>query len=403
MRVGIVCPYAVDVPGGVQFHVRDLAEYLLAAGHHVSVLAPADDDTPLPPYVESAGKAVPVPYNGSVARLLFGPVTAARVSRWIERGEFDVVHVHEPISPSLSMLAMWACEGPLVATFHTSNARSRTLSTLQPLMQSGLEKIRGRIAVSEAARRFLLSHIDMDCTVIPNGVYVDDFARAHVTPAWAGTPQRPTIAFLGRIEEPRKGIAVLLAALPEVLRVWPGLRVLIAGPGDPREVMSGQPDQVKQACEFLGPVTDEQKASMLHSVDAYIAPNTGGESFGIILIEAMSAGAPVIASDIEAFDAVLRGGACGALFANEDAGSLAAQIQRVLGDADLRARLRASGLQRAREFDWSRVATEIINVYETVLAAEPRPVMMEETAPSTTRRGRRLSAVRQFRRLTGGD
>jgi phosphatidylinositol alpha-mannosyltransferase len=121
MKVGIVCPYSFDVPGGVQIHVRDLAEYLLARGHGVSVLAPADDDTPIPAYVESAGRAVPVPYNGSVARVSFGPVTAARVHRWLDEGSFDVLHLHEPVTPSLSVLALWHATGPIVATFHTAS------------------------------------------------------------------------------------------------------------------------------------------------------------------------------------------------------------------------------------------------------------------------------------------
>ncbi|MEO6791023.1 MAG: glycosyltransferase family 4 protein, partial [Ornithinibacter sp.] len=126
MRIGLVCPYSFDVPGGVQFHVRDLAEHFIAEGHHVSVLAPADDDdTSLPPYLVSAGKAVPVRYNGSVARLNFGPVTSARVSRWLETGDFDVVHLHEPVTPSVSILALWAATEPIVATFHTANLRSR--------------------------------------------------------------------------------------------------------------------------------------------------------------------------------------------------------------------------------------------------------------------------------------
>ena len=126
MRIGIVCPYSWDVPGGVQFHIRDLAEYFIRLGHEVSVLAPADDDTPLPPYVVSAGRAVPVPYNGSVARVNFGFLSAARVRRWLHDGAFDVLHVHEPSSPSLSMLACWAGSGPIVATFHTANPRSRS-------------------------------------------------------------------------------------------------------------------------------------------------------------------------------------------------------------------------------------------------------------------------------------
>ena len=172
MRIGIVCPYSFDVPGGVQFHVRDLAEHFLGQGHHASVLAPADEDTPLPDYVESVGRAVPVRYNGSVARLNFGPLTAARVGRWLEAGDFDVVHIHEPVTPSIALLALWSAEGPVVATFHTSNLRSRAMQAAYPLLRPSLEKINGRIAVSEDARRTVTTHLGGDAVVIPNGVKV---------------------------------------------------------------------------------------------------------------------------------------------------------------------------------------------------------------------------------------
>ena len=178
MRIGIVCPYSFDVPGGVQFHVRDLAEHFLAQGHHASVLAPADEDTPLPDYVESVGRAVPVRYNGSVARLNFGPLTAARVGRWLEAGDFDVVHIHEPVTPSIALLALWSAEGPVVATFHTSNLRSRAMQAAYPLLRPSLEKINGRIAVSEDARRTVTTHLGGDAVVIPNGVNVARFADA---------------------------------------------------------------------------------------------------------------------------------------------------------------------------------------------------------------------------------
>lgn len=371
MRIGLVSPYSFDVPGGVNLHVRDLAEYFLAQGHSVSVLAPADEGTDLPPYVVSAGRAVPVPYNGSVARLSFGAVTAARVSRWIDRGAFEVVHVHEPISPSVSMLAMWAARGPLVATFHTSNERSRALLAAQPILEPGLERLSARIAVSADARRFVREHIGGDAVVIPNGVYVEHFADAPVRADWRGTPQRPTIAFLGRMEEPRKGLPVLLAAMPGLLAATPGLRLLIAGPGDPAEVLAAVDPRVRGACEFLGLVSEEDKRSLLRSVDAYIAPNTGGESFGIILIEAMSAGAPVVASDLSAFVSVLQEGRCGALFRNEDAQDLTRVIHRLLRDESERKQLAELGRVRAARFDWSRVATEVMNVYETVLDAVP--------------------------------
>src|SRR5439155_13558984 len=162
MRVGLVCPYSWDIPGGVQAHVRDLAETLLAMGHQVSVLAPADDDTPLPPYVVGAGRAVPVRYNGSVARLQFGPVSAARVRRWLREGRFDVLHVHEPVVPSLSLLALILARGPIVATFHAATERSRFLEAAAGILQPFMEKIRGRIAVSPAARKVQVEHLGGD-------------------------------------------------------------------------------------------------------------------------------------------------------------------------------------------------------------------------------------------------
>jgi phosphatidylinositol alpha-mannosyltransferase len=169
MKIGITCPYSWDVPGGVQQHIRDLAEALIDEGHDVSVISPADDDTPLPPYVTGAGRAVPVPYNGSVARLSFGFLSVSRVRRWIKEGGFDVLHVHEPEIPSLSLLACWVASGPIVATFHTAIPRSRVLLVTYPVVRTGLEKINGRIAVSEAARTTLVEHIGGDAVVIPNG------------------------------------------------------------------------------------------------------------------------------------------------------------------------------------------------------------------------------------------
>ena len=367
MRVGIVCPYSFDVPGGVQFHVRDLAEHLIGQGHDVSVLAPADSETELPHYVTSAGRATAVRYNGSVARLNFGPVTASKVGKWLDAGEFDVLHLHEPVTPSVSVLALMAAEGPIVATFHTSMLRSRTMQTAYPIIRPSLEKIAGRIAVSEDARRTVTTHVGGDAVVIPNGVYVDRFAEAPRRSRWIGTPTAPTIAFLGRMGEPRKGLPVLAAALPEVLRSVPGLRVLVAGPGDPDDVTEDWPSEVVAACEFLGSVSDDDKASLLASVDVYVAPNTGGESFGIILIEAMSAGACVLASDLSAFSRVLDGGQAGAMFANEQPDDLARTLVDLLRRPERRAELAEAGRRRARLFDWSVVADDILAVYETVI------------------------------------
>ncbi len=366
MRIGIVSPYSFDVPGGVQLHVRDLAEYFIAQGHHVSVLAPADEDTPLPDYVVSSGRAVPVRYNGSVARLSFGPVTAARVGRWVDGGHFDVVHLHEPVTPSVSVLALWAVEGPIVATFHTSNLRSRAMQAAYPLLRPSLEKISARIAVSEDARRTVTTHLGGDAVVIPNGVFVERFASAEHRPDWEGTPERPTIAFLGRMEEPRKGMPLLAQALPEIVSQIPGVRVLVAGPGDPVPVRQRMTPEAAAACEFLGPVSDVDKARLLASVDLYLAPNTGGESFGIILIEAMSARATVLASDLPAFSRVLDGGTAGEMFRNEDPIDLARAVVGLLRDPVRREELAVAGRRRANVFDWSVVAADVMAVYETV-------------------------------------
>ncbi|WP_042389986.1 glycosyltransferase family 4 protein [Streptacidiphilus melanogenes] len=376
MRIGIVCPYAWDVPGGVQFHVRDLAEHLIGLGHEVSVLAPADDETPVPPYVVSAGRAVPVPYNGSVARLNFGFLSAARVRRWLHEGKFEVLHIHEPATPSLSLLACWAANGPIVATFHTSNPRSRAMIAAYPILQPALEKISARIAVSEYARTTLVEHLGGDAVVIPNGVDVDFFASAEPRAEWQGD----TIGFVGRINEPRKGLPTLLDALPTILASRPQVRLLVAGKGDEEEAVKDLPPEVRERITFLGMVSDEEKARLLRSVDVYVAPNTGGESFGIILVEALSARAPVVASDLDAFRQVLDGGSSGELFPVEDADSLAKVVLRLLADPARREALRDTGARHVRRFDWSTVGADILAVYETVATgaaavteAEPAP------------------------------
>ncbi|QXJ20101.1 glycosyltransferase family 4 protein [Actinomadura graeca] len=378
MRVGIVCPYTWNVPGGVQQHIRDLAEALIALGHRVSVITPADDDAELPPYVVSAGRAVPVPYNGSVARLAFGFLSAGRVRRWINEGRFDVLHVHEPAAPSLGLLACWAADGPIVGTFHASYEKSRVVSVTAPILQSALEKITGRIAVSEAARTTLVEHLGGDAVLIPNGVATERYAMADPLPGWPGRgdgrgPDGPAgagdggaLGFLGRMDEPRKGLPVLLRAFEILGRSRPRLRLLIAGPGDADDAVARIPPELRDRVVVLGMVSEEDKVRAYHSVDVFVAPNTGGESFGIVLAEAMSAGAPILASDIEAFDRVLLGGRAGALFPAGDHEALAAAAGDLLDDPARRKQLSAEARAAVRAYDWSSVARDVLRVYETV-------------------------------------
>jgi phosphatidylinositol alpha-mannosyltransferase len=366
MKLGIVCPYSFDAPGGVQFHVRDLAAYLIAAGHQVSVLAPADDDTPVPDFVQPAGRALAVPYNGSVARLAFGPVASARVRRWLAEGGFDLVHLHEPQIPSLSLIALIACDQPLVATFHTSIVRSRALQVVYPLLRPGLEKLLARIAVSEDARRTVVEHLGGDAVVIPNGVDVAAF-RVPPDPRWVGEAGRPSVVFLGRIDEPRKGLSVLAAAFPAIRAAHPGVRLLVAGRGD-TDSAAERFGAHRVAVEFLGEIDDTDKAALLAAADVYVAPQTGGESFGIVLVEAMSAGAAVVASDLPAFARVLDDGQCGRLFDTGDADALAAAVTGVLGDPAGREALVRHGRARVARYDWSTVAEQVLTLYDVALA-----------------------------------
>jgi phosphatidyl-myo-inositol alpha-mannosyltransferase len=370
MRIGLVCPYDWEVPGGVREHISGLAEALIELGHEVSVIAPADDDAELPYYVVRGGRAVPVPYNGSVARLAFGFLSAGRVRRWLKDGDFDVLHVHEPAAPSLSLLACWAADGPIVATMHAAMPRSRALHAAQPILASALEKISGRIAVAEAARSTLVEHLGGDAVLIPNGLHVNRYQKAEPLPGFPGSGG--TLGFLGRMDEPRKGLDILLAAFALMAPERPELRLLIAGRGDADEVLDQVPAALRERVVLLGQVSDDDRIRMLHSVDVFCAPNTGGESFGYVLVEAMASGAPIVASDLEAFRQVLRGGEAGELFPTGDPVALAEAAGRLLDDPARRASLSKAAALAVREFDWSVVARDVLRVYQAVAPAAGR-------------------------------
>ncbi|NEK58495.1 glycosyltransferase family 4 protein [Geodermatophilus sabuli] len=406
MRIGLVCPYQWDVPGGVQYHVRDLADTLRGMGHHVEVLTPAEHEESLPArHVTWAGRTVPIPYNGSMASVQFGPVSAARVRRWLREGAFDVVHVHDPAPPSIGLLVCMIATGPIVATFHAATIRSKWLAAWGPVVRPWLERISGRIAVSDFARRVQVEHLGGDAVIIPNGVHVDAFAHGPALPGRARGVDGPTIGFLGRYDEPRKGLPVLLEAMRTVVRHHPGAQLLIAGRGDPDAVHELLGDDLRAHVTLLGTLSEEDKAAFLRSVDVYCAPNLLGESFGIILIEALAAGAPIVASDLDAFASVLEDGAAGVLVRRGDPRELARALVDLLSDPERRAHLSTRGAQVAAGYDWSQIARRILAVYETVVPpgsgavtaaeydgpAELRPVPDGETGDAPLR-----SALRRW-------
>lgn len=377
LRVGLLTPYAWDVPGGVNFHIRDLAEHLTARGHEVQVLAPADDESDLPPYVTSVGSTVPVNYNGSTARVAFGPMVTRRITKWLKDGAHDVVHIHEPVVPSVGLIALRAATAPVVGTFHSSQERSRAMIVANPFLQPGLERISARIAVSEAARRTVVEHLGGDAVVIPNGVDVARFADAEPDARWQGTTEAPTIGFLGRIDEPRKGLQVLLGAVAAVRERHPGARFLIAGRGDIDGALreAGLP---RDAVEYLGEISEADKLALFASLDLYVAPQTGGESFGIVLVEAMSGGAGVVSSDLTAFRAVLDDGASGRIFRTGDSGDLARTLLEALGDPEATASLKRYARSAVARYDWSTVASRLLDVYAMVTrSGDDEPGLLE--------------------------
>lgn len=352
MRIGLVCPYSFDEPGGVQAHILDFAEFARSNGHDVQVIGPASASTQLPEYVVKGGPSIGVPYNGSVARLAVGPRVVRQLREFISDGHFDVLHIHEPNAPSYSLHALALAHGPIVATYHASATDSLLLRAASVGLRPVLEKIRGGIAVSEMARRWQVEQLGGDPILIPNGVSISEFTGP---PRSENDPLE--VVFLGRIDEPRKGLQVLLDALK---LVDAPCHVTVIGGGTARDI---------PGVTFVGRVSDAEKVRYLQAADVYVAPNTGGESFGIVLVEAMAAGCVVIASDLEAFRHVLRAQSeepAGMVFRNHDAQDLANALTTVLGDPALRATYRERGLRRAADYDWSRVGAEILRVYETV-------------------------------------
>ena len=351
MKIGIVNPYSWDVPGGVGFHIRDLALKLRSRGHDVRVLTPSTSED-LPEWITSAGSSVSIPFNGSVANISVKPKALARTRRWLADNDFDVVHVHEPVVPSVSMAAAMLSSAPLVGTFHAALGRSVSRAIASAPMRLYMERIGVRIAVSEEARRTLIEHHGGDAVIIPNGVETASFRTAQPLDQWVATDERPVIVFLGRLDEPRKGLSIFAGAIAGVLERFPGARFLIAGRGDAPEIRQAV-ERFGDSVSFLGGISDEEKESLLAGASIYVAPQTGGESFGIVLVET----------------------------GNSD--SLARTLIDLLSDREHLEELSASGARSSAQYDWEVVADKVFEVYKLAIA-------MGSPADSGTRRARDL-------------
>jgi phosphatidyl-myo-inositol alpha-mannosyltransferase len=355
VKIVLVCPYSWSVPGGVANHIDALAGRLRARGHDVTILTPADG--PVPMGVISVGRTLGVPFNGSVARIAFGPRVAARLRTALRRVTPDVVHVHEPFAPSAGMIAAAVSRAPVVATFHAAMSQSVVYRAASPVLRPLWRKMAARIAVSDEARRTIDPLFAGELRIVPNGIALERFSRV---PAAPGTPH---ILFIGRFER-RKGAAVLLDAFPHVRERVPNATLTMIGEGPERAALERRAEGLP--VRFIGRVEPEALADAMRDAAVVCAPSLGGESFGIVLLEAMAAGRPVVASAIPGYAAVVRNGVDGLLVPPGDAGALTAALVEVLTDPERAAAMARSGRERATRYSWDTVAGEIEDVYYQV-------------------------------------
>jgi phosphatidylinositol alpha-mannosyltransferase len=358
VKVAIVCPYAWDLPGGVQSHVRSLASRLRGRDHQVVVIAPRSRRAAREPGVVIVGRSVPVPANGSVAPLTFGPGAATRTKRVLEDLRPDVMHLHEPLIPSVSLLALMRADFPSVGTFHAAADGSSGYALARPVLERVARRLSVRTAVSDAARALISRYLPGEYVLTPNGLDVDAFASA--MPADMGEGKK--VLFLGRLER-RKGLEVLIQAMTRFRDE--GIELIVAGSGPEEKELKALAGRLMVDARFLGRVDDLTKAALFKRADVYCAPGLGGESFGIVLVEAMAAGTPVVCSDLPGFRAVAANSAV--LVTPGNAGLLADALRRVLTDDSLAARMGKGGTVTASGFDWGRLIGNVENVYRTAV------------------------------------
>jgi phosphatidyl-myo-inositol alpha-mannosyltransferase len=369
LRIGIVCPYSLTPPGGVQGQVLGLARSLRRSGHEVRVLAPCDGPPP-DAGVTPLGASVPTAANGSVAPIAPDPAAQLRTIRALRDEGFDVLHLHEPLAPGPTMTTLLFSTAPIVATFHAAGD-SASYKYLRPAVRRLARRIDHRCAVSPDAVALAERYLGGSYELLFNGIEVDRFADVAPHPT-----DGPTVFFLGR-HEPRKGLDVLLAALdglPADVRVWVG------GDGpQTRELQARHAGDHR--IEWLGRISDEERAARLRGADVYCSPSVRGESFGIVLLEAMAARTALVASDLDGHRNVATDGVDAVLTPVGDHRALADALARVLADADLRARIIAGGVRRAEELSMDRLAGRYLEIYRSVIAAGHRGAAMAGRAP----------------------
>lgn len=364
----LVCPYDPTVPGGVQHHVTEVARRLVAAGDRVLVVAPGDPERP-PDGVLAVGRAVRVPFNASVAPIALGPGAARRTRQAIREFRPDVVHIHEPAVPAVSLAALLTrTDAATVGTFHAFSDRDRLYRAARPVLRRAVARLTVRLAVSPAALDYHARALGLPAgsfRVLPNGVDTRRFATARPVPELR---RGPMVLFVGRLE-PRKGVLEAIHAATLVAARRPTLRLVVVGEGPLRREAEGAvPRRLHDRVWFVGRVDPEDLPRFYRSADVVVAPALGGESFGIVLLEAMAAGVPVVASDIPGYRSVLTDGVEGRLVPPGDIVALAEAIDVLLDNAALRRAMGEAGRATAANYDWDRIVERLRELYRDALA-----------------------------------
>ena len=370
MKIGLVSPYDWSYPGGVRDHVWHLANEFIAKGHDVRIMAPASGPKGrlTEKYILKMGWTTPIPINGSIARIMLDPSIALRVRRVLQREHFDIIHVHEPLVPGLSQTVLRCSNTVTVGTFHASSypgiysTSNLAYASTYPFLRPLFRRLSGCIAVSTTALQFVSRYFPADYRVIPNGVNLDRFSP-HVTPLPQFVDGKQNILFVGRFEK-RKGAKYLLRAIPLIRERFPNTRFIFVGEGRLRRGFQQFVErQGWQDVVFSGYVSESDLPHYFASADVFCSPATGGESLGIVLLEAMASGKPIIASNISGYATVVSHGNDGLLTTPRNSEELAAAIGHLLGYEQLRQKFINAGLHKARDYAWSLVSDSIMEFY----------------------------------------
>jgi len=368
MKIGLVSPYDYAYPGGVMAHIFHLGQNLTKAGHEIKVIAPLSG--PPPSIMDKGfirlGRSVPVPTGGSTARISLSVWLEPRIKRLLEEESFDVIHLHEPLAPIIPLFILHLSKAVNVGTFHAFHGSGRIYWASKYLLRKWYKKLDGRIAVSVPALNFVSRHFPGDYRVIPNGIDFNRFA----------SPARPlpefqdgklNILFVGRLEK-RKGLKYLLGAYGKLKWNHPNTRLIVVGPGNPEpEAFRFIAERSIEDVVFVGSVSYEDLPRYYQTADIFCSPATGKESFGIVLLEAMAAGKPIVASSIEGYSSVMSHDVEGLLVPPKNEEALEASLETLLEDAALREELGNNGRQTAPQYDWERVTARIIEYYTYLL------------------------------------